>query len=106
VLPPADDRHGPLAPLLLALTVVTGLVDAFSHLVLGQVFVANMTGNVVLAFALAGAGSFSILASLVAVVSFALGALIGGRFISRAGAHRGRCSHRPPHSKLRSSPVR
>jgi hypothetical protein len=91
VVPPADDKHGPLAPLLLALTVVTGLVDAFSYLVLGQVFVANMTGNVVfLAFALAGAGRFSILASLVAVVSFSLGALIGGRFISRAGAHRGR----------------
>jgi uncharacterized membrane protein YoaK (UPF0700 family) len=38
------------------LTVVTGLVDAFSYLVLGYVFVANMTGNVVfLAFALSGA---------------------------------------------------
>jgi Protein of unknown function (DUF1275) len=37
------------------LTVVTGLVDAFSYLVLGHVFVANMTGNVVfLGFALAG----------------------------------------------------
>jgi hypothetical protein len=36
------------------LTLVTGLVDAFSYLVLGHVFVANMTGNVVfLAFALA-----------------------------------------------------
>ena len=28
------------------MTVVTGLVDAFSYLVLGHVFVANMTGNV------------------------------------------------------------
>jgi len=38
------------------LTVVTGLVDAFSYLVLGHVFVANMAGNVVfLGFALAGA---------------------------------------------------
>src|SRR5437867_4505398 len=50
----AEDPHGPLSPLLLRLTVVTGLVDAFSYLVLGRVFVANMTGNVVfLGFALA-----------------------------------------------------
>ena len=55
MVPAADDPHGPLPPLLLALTVVTGLVDAFSYLVLGHVFVANMTGNVVfLAFGLAG----------------------------------------------------
>ena len=58
---PRGDRHGPLAPLLLVLTVVTGLVDAFSYLVLGHVFVANMTGNVVfLAFALVGATGFSL----------------------------------------------
>lgn len=45
-----------LVPPLVGLTVVTGLVDAFSYLVLGNVFVANMTGNVVfLGFALAGA---------------------------------------------------
>ena len=56
MVPAADDPHGPLPPLLLALTVVTGLVDSFSYLVLGHVFVANMTGNVVfLGFALAGA---------------------------------------------------
>jgi uncharacterized membrane protein YoaK (UPF0700 family) len=43
------------------LTVVTGLVNAFSYLVLGHVFVANMTGNVVfLGFALTGASGFSI----------------------------------------------
>jgi uncharacterized membrane protein YoaK (UPF0700 family) len=39
--------HGPLPVLLVCLTVVTGLVDAFSYLSLGHVFVANMTGNVV-----------------------------------------------------------
>ena len=36
-----------LVPLLLGLTVVTGLVDAVSYLALGHVFTANMTGNVV-----------------------------------------------------------
>ena len=60
----ADRPHGPLPVLLVCLTVVTGLVDAFSYLRLGHVFVANMTGNVVfLGFALAGVGEISILAS-------------------------------------------
>jgi uncharacterized membrane protein YoaK (UPF0700 family) len=73
------------------LTVVTGLVDAFSYLVLGHVFVANMTGNVVfLGFALVGAPGFSIGASAVALVSFWVGALVGGRFGSQRGQHRGR----------------
>ena len=78
--PPRDARDGLLPPLLVALTVVTGLVDSFSYLVLGHVFVANMTGNVVFfAFALAGVGGFSVLASVVAVGCFALGALGAGR---------------------------
>lgn len=41
--------HGPLPLLLLRLTMMTGLVDVFSYLVLGHVFVANMTGNVLFA---------------------------------------------------------
>ncbi len=88
--PRGEVKHGPLPPLLVAMTLVTGLVDAFSYLVLGHVFVANMTGNVVfLAFALAGAAGFSILASLVALGSFALGSLGGGLLGSRLGSHRG-----------------
>jgi uncharacterized membrane protein YoaK (UPF0700 family) len=76
----APGPDGRLPPLLVALTLVTGLVDAFSYLVLGHVFVANMTGNVVfLAFALAGTGGFSALAALVAIAGFAAGALIAGR---------------------------
>jgi hypothetical protein len=44
----ARSRHGPLPPLPVGLTFVTGLVDAFSYLVLGRLFfVVNMTGNVV-----------------------------------------------------------
>jgi hypothetical protein len=42
-----DRSHDPLPVLLVCMTVVTGLVDAFSYLSLGHVFVANMTGNVV-----------------------------------------------------------
>jgi len=90
VLPRAGSKHGPLPPLLLGLTFVTGLVDAFSYLLLGHVFVANMTGNVVfLGFAFAGASGFSIPASLVALVSFVFGALIGGKGASTLGHHRG-----------------
>jgi len=64
VIPRRTGPHGPLPPLLLGLTLVTGLVDAFSYLVLGRVFVANMTGNVVfLGFAVAGASGFSVRAS-------------------------------------------
>ena len=91
LVPRGEVKHGPLPPLLVSMTLVTGLVDAFSYLVLGHVFVANMTGNVVfLAFALAGAAGFSILASLVALFSFVLGSLGGGFLGSRLGQHRGR----------------
>ena len=84
VAPARGSKDGLLPPLLVALTAVTGLVDAFSYLVLGHVFVANMTGNVVfLAFALAGTGGFSVLASLVAIACFAAGALAAGRLGSR-----------------------
>ena len=91
ISPPDGDRHGPLHPLLLLLTVVTGLVDAFSYLVLGHVFVANMTGNVVfLAFALAGASGFSLAASALALLAFAAGALLSGRIVTHLGPRRGR----------------
>ena len=80
VAPPRGAKDGLLPPLLVGLTVVTGLVDSFSYLVLGHVFVANMTGNVVFfAFALAGVAGFSVTASVVAVGCFALGALAAGR---------------------------
>jgi uncharacterized membrane protein YoaK (UPF0700 family) len=91
LMPDRDSRHGPLPPLLLSMTLVTGLVDAFSYLLLGHVFVANMTGNVVfLGFALAGAPGFSVTSSLTAVAAFGLGALLGGKLGSRHRDHRGR----------------
>lgn len=91
LVPDPEGRHGPLPPILLSMTVVTGLVDAFSYLTLGHVFVANVTGNVVfLGFALAGAPGFSIGASVTAVAAFAVGALAGGRLGARHSEHRGR----------------
>lgn len=91
LVPDMTGRHGPLPPMMLALTVVTGLVDAFSYLLLGHVFVANMTGNVVFGgFALAGAPGFSLLASAVALVAFVAGAVSGGYAVHVARTHRGR----------------
>src|SRR5438876_10396240 len=103
LVPRGEVKHGPLPPLLVAMTLITGLVDAFSYLTLGHVFVANMTGNVVfLAFALAGASGFRILASLVALGAFVLGSFGGGRLGSRPGQHRGVCSGPPPRFKRSS----
>ena len=91
LIPSKDARDGPLPPLLIGMTLVTGLVDAFSYLVLGHVFVANMTGNIVfLAFALAGAHGFSIVSSLLGLASFVTGSLVGGRVSSYSGPSRGR----------------
>jgi uncharacterized membrane protein YoaK (UPF0700 family) len=87
----AGRGDGPLPGLLVVLTVVTGLVDAFSYLSLSHVFVANMTGNVVfLGFGLAGVGDIATVASLVAILAFTLGAAIGGRALERRAPHRGR----------------
>jgi len=65
---------------LLGMTAVTGLVDAVSFLSFGNVFTANMTGNVVfLAFAIAGVPGLSIARSACALAAFLAGALVGGR---------------------------
>jgi uncharacterized membrane protein YoaK (UPF0700 family) len=76
-LTPKNDSL-PLA--LMALTVVTGLIDAVSFLGLGHVFTANMTGNVVfLGFAVMGADGLSIPRSLTSLIAFLIGAMLGGR---------------------------
>ncbi|HEY5193163.1 MAG TPA: YoaK family protein [Solirubrobacteraceae bacterium] len=75
---PADDRG--LPPVLLALTLTTGLIDAASYLGLGHVFTANMTGNIVLlGFGLAHAGGLPVLAPAISLGAFLLGASVGGR---------------------------
>ena len=83
------DRNGPLPPLLLSFTVVTGMVDAVSYLALGHVFVANMTGNIIfLGLAAAGVPGISAPTSLVSIAAFLLAGTAGGR-IFRAHTHRG-----------------
>ncbi|WP_326810096.1 DUF1275 domain-containing protein [Streptomyces scopuliridis] len=65
---------------LLTMTFATGLVDAVSYLRLGHVFVANMTGNLVfLGFSLAGAYQLPVVAPIVAMTAFVLGAFFGGQ---------------------------
>jgi uncharacterized membrane protein YoaK (UPF0700 family) len=61
------------------MTATTGVVDAVSPLALGNVFTANMTGNVLfLGFTLAGAQCFSIPRSSIAFIAFLRGAAAGG----------------------------
>lgn len=81
----ASVRH-PLARALLVLTFTTGLVDAVSYLGLGHVFTANMTGNVVLlGFGLAGGSGLPVVAPLVSLGAFLLGATAGGVLAKRMG---------------------
>src|SRR5437773_8982858 len=76
----------PLARALLVLTFTTGLVDAVSYLGLGRVFTANMTGNIVfLGFGIAGSGGLPVVAPLVSLGSFLLGAGAGGVLAERTG---------------------
>ncbi len=78
-------RH-PLARALLVLTFTTGLVDAVSYLGLGHVFTANMTGNIVLlGFGLAGGSGLPVVAPLVSLGAFLLGAAAGGVLAKRMG---------------------
>jgi uncharacterized membrane protein YoaK (UPF0700 family) len=86
----ADKDQRSLLRILLALTVLSGLVDAVCYLGLGRVFTANMTGNVVvLGFAAAGAPGFSVPASLTSLGVFLVGAVAGGR-LSRHVTRRSR----------------
>jgi uncharacterized membrane protein YoaK (UPF0700 family) len=86
-----DERDGPLPALLVALTVLAGVVDAVSILRLGHVFVATMTGNLVfIGLAAAGAKGFAVGTSAIALGAFLIGVLIGGRACRAARSHRGR----------------
>jgi uncharacterized membrane protein YoaK (UPF0700 family) len=79
VASPVSDRATVTA--LLLLTLATGLIDAVSVLVLGHVFVANMTGNVIfLGFWFVPHSGVDLTAAVVAFLGFLLGAVLGGRF--------------------------
>lgn len=73
---------------LLLLTFATGLVDAVSVLVLGHVFVANMTGNVIfLGFWFVERSGVDMTAAVVAFICFVAGTVLGGRLARHLDTH-------------------
>ncbi|OBH30919.1 hypothetical protein A5692_01135 [Mycobacterium sp. E342] len=88
VTSPVSERSTVAA--LLLLTFATGLADSISILVLGHVFVANMTGNVIfLGFWLAPRTSIDLTAVVVALPTFVCTTILSGR-MSRHFADRTR----------------
>ncbi|MGD1172355.1 YoaK family protein [Mycobacterium seoulense] len=88
VTSPVSERSTVAA--LLLLTFATGLADSISILVLGHVFVANMTGNVIfLGFWLAPRTSIDLTAVVVALPTFVCTTILSGR-MSRHFAERTR----------------
>ncbi|MEV4746536.1 YoaK family protein [Streptosporangium amethystogenes subsp. fukuiense] len=69
---------------LAGLTAISGLVDAISYVGIGQVFMANMTGNLlILGFAAGDPSKFPLVATAIAVLGFFLGAGLAGRLTDR-----------------------
>ena len=90
-MPGHGNQEGRLTILLLSMTALSGLVDAVSILRLGHVFVANMTGNVVLlAVALTGPPGLRMSLPLVALAGFLFGGLVGGQIYLRRHRRRRR----------------
>jgi uncharacterized membrane protein YoaK (UPF0700 family) len=84
VASPVSDRSTVIA--LLLLTFATGLADAISILVLGHVFVANMTGNVIfLGFWLAPRTNIDLTAVAVALPTFVCTTILSGRLFRHFG---------------------
>lgn len=86
-----EEQDGPLPFFLILFTLDTGMVDALSFLRLNEVFVANMTGNIVmLGFDIGGMKGISALTHVTALAAFVIGATTGGKLAATFGAHRGR----------------
>src|SRR5579862_4031154 len=76
----ASRENKGLIVVLLVMTAATGIVDAVSYLGLGHIFTANMTGNIVMmGFSLGGAYGISFSRSVIALLCFMLGSVMGGR---------------------------
>jgi uncharacterized membrane protein YoaK (UPF0700 family) len=85
VTSPVSERSTVTA--LLLLTLATGLADSISILVLGHVFVANMTGNVIfLGFWLAPKTNIDLTAVVVALPTFVCTTIVSGRLSRHFGA--------------------
>lgn len=82
--------------MLASLSLAAGCVDAVCYLGLGQVFVANMTGNtVLLGLAIGQADGRNVLQSGTALVGFVLGVAAGAAIVERGPGTRARLG-RPP----------
>ncbi|MCV7288343.1 DUF1275 domain-containing protein [Mycolicibacterium wolinskyi] len=82
---PDRNRLGLLTTL--ALTFVTGIVDAVGYLGLDRVFTGNMTGNIViLGMGVAGADDLPVLGPAIALAGFTAGALAAGLTVRRRSA--------------------
>ena len=69
---------------MMALTFVTGALDAVGYLGLDRIFTGNMTGNIViLGMAAAGGEGLPILGPALALVAFTLGAAVAGAVLRR-----------------------
>ncbi|MBP5869283.1 MULTISPECIES: YoaK family protein [Streptomyces] len=77
-----------LTSVMVGLTLTTGMIEAVSFLVLGPVFTAVQTGNLLfLSFALTGAAGLSPAAAGVSFAGFTVGAVLGSRFETSVDAH-------------------
>jgi uncharacterized membrane protein YoaK (UPF0700 family) len=73
--------------MLVMLSLAAGCVDAVGYLGLGQIFVANMTGNtVLLGLALGQAEARAALRAVVALVGFIVGVAVLGLVVAIAVA--------------------
>jgi uncharacterized membrane protein YoaK (UPF0700 family) len=71
-------------PMLTSLSLAAGCVDAVGYLSLGQVFVANMTGNtVLLGLAIGQADGRGVMHAGTALAGFVLGGTIGAAIVER-----------------------
>ncbi len=77
-----------LTRILLALTFVTGIVDAVTFLGLGQVFAAMQTGNVIfLGLGIGGAAGAPFVAPLVGLLAFVAGGALAALSARATAAH-------------------
>lgn len=76
--------------LTIALTFVTGVVDAVGFLALDRVFTGNMTGNIViLGMGVAGADDLPVLGPAIALAAFTAAAWVAGLALRKPRAARG-----------------
>lgn len=91
---PAGRAQATALAATVALTFVTGIVDAVGFLALDRVFTGNMTGNIViLGMGVAGADDLPVLGPAIALTAFTAAAYAAG-LVLRGGAGRPGWQHR------------